>query len=136
MSNVLHTDTYFCIINIEVIMMLSSTTLRLDSDVKKDASEIAAEMGLSLSAVMNVLLRQFTQDKGFAVAPRVASRAKTTEGPKTFFDMTPAEIEAACKKAVAEREGNPTMDYVTLLDEESGRIIKKYKDGRVEYVLT
>ena len=45
MSNVLQTDTSFCIINIEVIMMLSSTTLRLDSDVKKNASEVAAKMG-------------------------------------------------------------------------------------------
>lgn len=54
---------------------------------------------------------------------------------KNFFDMTSEEIEAACKKAVAEREGNPTMDYVTLLDESTGRIIKKFKDGRVECVL-
>lgn len=54
---------------------------------------------------------------------------------KTFFDMTPAEIETVCKEAVAEREGNPTMDYVTLLDEKSGRIIKKYKDGRIECVI-
>ena len=49
--------------------------------------------------------------------------------------MTPEEIEAACKKAVAERDGNPTMDYVTRLDENTGRIIKKYKDGRIEYLL-
>lgn len=54
---------------------------------------------------------------------------------KTFFDMTPAEIEAVCKKAVAERAYNPTMDYVTLLDEKTGRMIKKYTDRRVEYVL-
>ena len=27
------------------------------------------------------------------------------------------------------------MDYVTMLDETTGRIIKKYKDGRVEYIL-
>lgn len=54
---------------------------------------------------------------------------------KNFFDMTPEEIEAVCKRAVAEREGNPTMDYVTLLDESTGRIIKKFKDGRVECVL-
>lgn len=54
---------------------------------------------------------------------------------KGFFDMTPEEIEAACKKAVAERDGNPTMDYVTRLDENTGRIIKKYKDGRIEYLL-
>ena len=54
---------------------------------------------------------------------------------KTFFDMTPAEIEAVCKKAVAEREGNPTMDYVTLLDEKSSRIIKKHQDGRIECVI-
>ena len=116
--------------------MLSPTTLRLDSDVKKSASEVAAEMGLSLSSVMNVLLRQFANDKGFAVPPRVASSERSKEGPKTFFDMTPSEIEAACKKAVAERDGNPTMDYVTRLDKDTGRIIKKYKDGRVEYVLT
>ena len=45
------------------------------------------------------------------------------EQEKGFFDMTAAEIEAACKKAVAEREGNPTMDYVTMLDETTGRII-------------
>lgn len=57
------------------------------------------------------------------------------EQEKGFFDMTAAEIEAARKKAVAEREGNPTMDYVTMLDETTGRIIKKYKDGRVEYIL-
>lgn len=57
------------------------------------------------------------------------------EQEKGFFDMTAAEIEAACKKVVAEREGNPTMDYVTMLDETTGRIIKKYKDGRVEYIL-
>lgn len=57
------------------------------------------------------------------------------EQEKGFFDMTAAEIEAACKKAVAEREGNPTMDYVTMLDETTGRIIKKYKDGRAEYIL-
>lgn len=57
------------------------------------------------------------------------------EQEKGFFDMTPAEIEAVCKKAVAEREGNPTMDYVTMLDETTGRIIKKYKDGRVAYIL-
>ena len=120
----------------EVIVMLSPTTLRLDSDVKKSASEVAAEMGLSLSSVMNILLRQFVNDKGFAVSPRVASSKRSKECSKTFFDMTPAEIEAACKKAVAERDGNPTMDYVTRLDKDTGRIIKKYKDGRVEYILT
>lgn len=59
--------------------------------------------------------------------------ADSTE-KKTFFDMTPAEIEAVCQKAVAKREGDPTMDYVTLLDGKTGQIIKKYKDGRVEYV--
>ena len=53
----------------------------------------------------------------------------------SIFDMTSEEIEAACRKAVAERESNPTMDYVTLLDEKTGRIIKKYKDGREEQVL-
>lgn len=41
--------------------------------------------------------------------------------------MTPAEIEGGCKKAVAERDGNPTMDYVTILDENTGRIIKIFK---------
>ncbi len=54
---------------------------------------------------------------------------------KTFFDMIPAEIEATCKEAVANREGNPTIDYVTLLDEKTGRIIKKHKDGRIECVI-
>lgn len=54
---------------------------------------------------------------------------------KEFFDMASEEIKTVCKKAVAEREGNPTMDDATQLDERTGRIIKKFKDSSVEDIL-
>jgi len=49
--------------------------------------------------------------------------------------MTSAEFEQACELAVKERVANPQMDYVTQIDADSGQLIKKYADGREEYVV-
>lgn len=101
-----------------------------DLNIKNEAAQIAAQLGMSLDAVINILLRQFVENKGFALPVRLND---VKLGP-TAIDMSSAELEAACREAVTNREANPQLDYVTKLDED-GRIIKEYRDGMAEYVI-
>lgn len=107
-----------------------ASTIRIDKDVKEEATRIASQLGISFNMVVNILLRRFNADKGFAFPVRLPDLQS-----KDVFDMSSAEFEQACNAAVKERVANPQMDYVTQIDEDSGRLIKKYSDGRVEYVV-
>ncbi len=108
---------------------MSTSTIRLDEGVREETTRIAAEMGLTFNAVMNILARKFNAEKGFPFPVKL----KTDQ--KTVFDMSSDEFEAACQEAVAQRTNGSAPDYVTRLDKESGMITKVYADGRVEYVL-
>lgn len=108
---------------------MSTSTIRLDEGVREETTRIAAEMGLSFNAVMNILARKFNAEKGFPFP------VKLETAPKTVFDMSSDDFEIACREAVIHREDAVTMDYVTRFDQESGLIKKVYKDGREEYVL-
>ena len=54
---------------------------------------------------------------------------------ETVFELDSEKFLQACKMAVAERDVLPAMPYVTRLDRETGKLMKVYTDGRVEYVL-
>ncbi len=108
---------------------MASTTIRMDDSVREETTRIASELGLSFNAVINILARKFNAEKGFPFPVRLE-----TEG-KTVFDLDSEEFEAACKKAVAERDTAPIAEYVLRFDEESGKPMKVFADGRVEYVL-
>lgn len=109
---------------------MATNSIRVEDSVKNETIRIASRMGLSFNAVVNVLLRKFNEEQGFSF---YLDRAE--QKPATVFDMSSEEFEAACQRAVAERDANPTMDYVTRLDADSGHIYRKYADGRVEYEL-
>ena len=109
--------------------MSTTSTIRLDDGVREETTRIASEMGLTFNAVMNIMARKFNAEKGFPFPVRL------TEAQKSVFDMTSEEFDAACKKAVAERNAQPVMNCVTRFDSETGKIMKVYEDGRVEYVL-
>lgn len=106
---------------------MAISTVRLDDGVKEETSRIADKLGLTFNSVVNIMLMRFNEEKGFPFP------VKLDEGQKNVFDLTSTEFEDACRKAVSEREPVPSMDYVTEVDD-SGLIVKKYKDGRVEYV--
>lgn len=109
---------------------MASHSVRIEDGVKEEASRIAAEMGMTFNAVVNILLRKFNAEKGFPFAVRLE-----TAREKGVFDLSSDEFCEACKKAVAERDADPRQDHFTRLDPETGRIIKEYEDGREEYVL-
>ena len=108
---------------------MASSTIRLDDGVREETTRIASEMGLTFNAVINIMARKFNAEKGFPFPVRLET------APKTVFDLSSDEFEAACRQAVMERSAVPAMDYVTRLDRETGMIMKVYTDGRVEYVL-
>ncbi|MBQ1466564.1 MAG: type II toxin-antitoxin system RelB/DinJ family antitoxin [Eubacteriaceae bacterium] len=108
---------------------MSTSTIRLDDGVREETTRIASEMGLTFNAVMNILARRFNAEKGFPFP------VKLETAQKTVFDMSADEFEAACREAVAKRDENPIMEYVTRIDAQTGMIEKVYADGRVEYVL-
>lgn len=109
---------------------MTVSSICVDDNIKKETTEIANQMGLTLDSVINILLRMFVAEKGFPV-PNKAEKLQ----PKSLSDMTIDEFEKACQKAVAEREPVPTFEYTTMFDEKTGRIYKKYKDGRIVYAL-
>ena len=109
---------------------MSTSTIRLDDEVREETTRIASEMGLTFNAVMNIMARKFIAEKGFPFP------VKLETAQKTVFDMSSDEFENACQDAVARRNEPGNMDYVTRLDKESGMITKVYDDGRVEYVLS
>ena len=108
---------------------MATTTIRLDDGVREETTRIAAEMGLTFNAVMNIMARKFNAEKGFPFPVKL----ETAE--KTVFDLSSDEFEAACVKAVENRQAVPQMGCITRIDAESGKLIKVYPDGRIEYVL-
>ena len=109
--------------------MSSTSTIRLDDGVREETTRIASEMGLSFNAVMNILARRFNAEKGFPFP------VKLTTSQKSVFDLSSDEFDLACKKAVAQRNNEPVVDYVTRFDKTTGKVMKEYTAGRVEYVL-
>lgn len=54
--------------------MKTIINIKTDKEIKKDAQKIAAELGLSLSAVINAHLKQFVRNKEvyFSITPRMS----------------------------------------------------------------
>lgn len=108
---------------------MAVNTIRIEDSVKQETTEIAARLGLTFNAVVNILLRKFNETRGFPFEVRLSSNASPQ-----VFDMSTEEFDALCKDAVHNREPVPSMEYTTMMDD-SGNIYKQYADGRVEYVL-
>ncbi len=108
---------------------MSVSSIRIDDSVKKETVRIAEKLGLSFNAVIDISLRQFNRNRGFAEPLQLAD-----EDEKNYMEMTPKELERAMQEAVLNRDIADPDAFVTMFDD-SGRMIRRYDDGRVEYVL-
>jgi len=70
--------------------MKTTTSIKLDTKIKKEASQLAKELGLSLSSVINATLRQFVIERRvvLSVAPEFNENTK-----KAFLTME-ADVRA------------------------------------------
>lgn len=63
--------------------MKTVLNIKTDLVIKEQAKSVAQELGLSLSAVVNAYLRQFSRDKAvyFSLAPKMTSGLEELIGP-------------------------------------------------------
>ena len=108
---------------------MATTTIRTGNGVREEATRIADQLGLTFNAVVNILLMKFNETKGFPFPLTLQQENKAV------FDLDSQEFEAACRRAVDQRQAVPRTDYITSLDPDTGMLVKKYWDGRVEYVM-
>ena len=109
---------------------MSVSSIRIDDSVKNETVRIANRLGLTFNAVIDISLRQFNRNRGFA-----EPLCLDDETDKTYMEMSPREIEGILQEAVLSRDVPDTDAFVTMFDE-SGRLYRQYDDGRVEYVLS
>lgn len=70
--------------------MKTTTSVKLDAKIKEEASQLASELGLSLSSVINATLKQFVTERRvvLSVAPEFNEKTK-----KAFLAME-ADVRA------------------------------------------
>ncbi|HMO77783.1 MAG TPA: type II toxin-antitoxin system RelB/DinJ family antitoxin [Candidatus Paceibacterota bacterium] len=80
--------------------MKTTTSIKLDTKIKKEASALANELGLSLSSVINATLKQFVTERRvvLSVAPEFNERTK-----KAFLAM---EADVRAGKNISEAYTN------------------------------
>ncbi len=89
---------------------------KTDPAVKKEAQAAAKKLGLSLSDVMNSLLRQFTRDKELHISLE----------PTPYLKQALKESEEGIKKGYVSPEFDNAEDAIAWLDDPDAR----YANGR------
>jgi len=59
--------------------MKTTTSIKLDKDVKESAAKLAEELGLSLSSVVNATLKQFVNERRVVFSAHPEFNEKTAE---------------------------------------------------------
>lgn len=59
--------------------MKTTTSIKIDKDIKENASRLASEMGLSLSSVINATLKKFVDERRVVLSVSPEFNKKTEE---------------------------------------------------------
>jgi len=70
--------------------MKTTTSIKLDTKIKKEASQLAKELGLSLSSVINATLRQFVIERRVVLS----ATPEFNENTKKAFLTMEADVRA------------------------------------------
>ena len=94
----------------------SNVTARVEPEIKEQAEEILAQLGISVSSGINMFYRQIILWRGLPFRPSIpASR------PVSLEEMTKEEFDAKMARGIAEAnagEGIPADEFFTSLREE------------------
>lgn len=93
-------------------MATVSTTIKLDSELKKEAQKFFDEYGLSLSAAVTMFLRQTVQE--WAIPFRIGEPIRDDRKPLTYEEVVAALEEA---NAEAQKPGyeESLIDHETFI---------------------
>lgn len=107
---------------------MATNTIRVDDSIKKQATSIAADLGLTYNAIINVFLREFIRQRGFPF------QVQLPKENNDVFNMNEEDITKTVQNAVEYRSDVAVMTYTTVMDDASGIIYKVYNDGHKEEV--
>ncbi|MBI2442869.1 MAG: type II toxin-antitoxin system RelB/DinJ family antitoxin [Candidatus Levybacteria bacterium] len=88
-------------------MNTTSLHVKIDTTIKEQAQKTADEFGLSLSAVVKVLLKQFIRTKRLSV--------ELEENPNAYLRQSLKESEKDIKagRVISFKTGKDALDYLT-----------------------
>ncbi|MEZ4103805.1 MAG: type II toxin-antitoxin system RelB/DinJ family antitoxin [Candidatus Paceibacterota bacterium] len=84
--------------------MKTTTSIKLDKEVKKEATKLAGELGVSFSAVVNSMLKNFIRERRLVLSVEPELNEKTKK-----------EYEKILRDIKAGRNLSPTFTSVTDL---------------------
>lgn len=97
---------------------MTTISARVDENLKDTAESIADEIGLSLSAVINVFLKRFVLEKGFPFELKIHTKTAKSD----FVTMSTDEITELIKKRVMESSDIANTPPITYLDPMTGEV--------------
>ena len=100
---------------------MQTMSLRVDETLKKQAEQISGELGISLSAAVNIFLKKFVTEGGFPFALKVEPKPTGNIDLSAF--PTDAAV-AAARSAVAASASEQSLPETTYFDSETNRFIK------------
>ena len=89
---------------------------RVEDATKASAEQIADDIGISLSAAINIFLKRFVAENGFPFDVR-----RKTD----YTELSTEEITKALQKAVAGDPSSRSMPPVSYLDPETQTLVTK-----------
>jgi DNA-damage-inducible protein J len=107
----------------------SRINLRVDTELKHDAEDVFAKIGLNMSDGINVYLRRVVADQGIPFSLTV-SRAQIIGDEAAEME---GDFRQAVTAAVARKQANGLP--VARFDADANRPYLEYPDGRREYEL-
>lgn len=87
-------------------MNTTSLHIKIEPDIKKHAQKIADELGLSLSAVMKALLKQFIRTKSLSVG--------ISETPNEYLirSLKQSDEDIKAGRTLSFKSGKDALDYL------------------------
>lgn len=89
---------------------MTTISARIDEALKDDAEKIAENIGLSLSAVLNVFLRRFVMEQGFPFELKMINQAHDIR------TMSTQDIMERVQESVRQSSTVPELPPVTFLE--------------------
>lgn len=100
-------------------MIMATVSTRLDDDIKTQAENIADQIGIPLSAAINVFINQFIHCRGFPFAVKLPETTtyKGYNSNKSFINLD--FLDTAVKKAVVDVDSTDQSVKSAYYDKET-----------------
>ena len=93
---------------------------RIDDKTKDSAEIIAENIGITLSAAINIFLKRFVAEEGFPFALKMQK-----ETPGSLVGMTSEDITALFNNRIVQSQASPKLPPVSFLDLKSNTLVTK-----------